>query len=1199
MNLDRRLLALAREHRLSLGITLAAGFMGGILIIVQARELSRVISRVFLESEGLAQVMGPLRVLLLMIVARSALAWLSEVSAKRLAVSIKHDLRRELFAQLCRLGPCYTRGERTGELTAVAEEGVEALDAYFSQYLPQLALAAFIPLSVLVFVFPLDPLSGVIFLLTAPLIPLFMVLIGKAAEARTSQRYSTLRRLSAHFLDSLQGLTTLKLFGQSKAHQHRIEAASDEYREVTMSVLRVTFLSALVLEMVATLSTAVIAVQIGLRLLYGGIGFEKALFLILLAPDFYLPLRTLGARFHAGMSGSTAARRIFSVLATESRQPIVAAEPLRRLNGFSAITFTDVGFTYPGETSPVLRGITFSLAAGEHLALVGASGAGKSTLVDLLLRFREPSAGTIQADDRDLRSIAPETWRSLISWVPQKPFIFNASLADNIRLGRPNADRDQVIQAAKDAYLHEFISSLPAGYDTQVGERGERLSAGQAQRLALARAFLLDAPLLILDETTSNLDPGTEARIQVSTSRLKQDRTVITIAHRLNTVYEADRILVLDQGRIAETGSHHELSPAGGVYASLLRGHVLRDQAPSPSGHPLSPATVEARKPESAAVDPIFPMPTLLPLRLLRFLKGSWGRVALSTTLGAATVASGIGLVGTSSWLISAAALRPPLAELGIAIVGVRTFGISRGIFRYLERLSSHDVTFRLLARIRSGFFAAVEPLAPARLSRFRGGDLLSRAVADVESLEDFYVRVVSPTIVATVIPLASALFLARFEARLGATLLVFAFATGLGLPALIGVLSRRPGQDLVEARAHLRAELVDGIQGLADLLAYGRAHAQQAAIEAISHEYGHWQRRMGWIMGLQSALTTALSQFGMLSVLALAIRSVESGAVPGLMLAALTTIALASFEAVVPLPSVAQRLGELSHAARRVFDVVDAKAPVDEGSAGRLTSPAGEIRFSRVTFAYRSDEPPALTDFSFHLEQGRTLAIVGASGSGKTTVLNLLLRFWRHQRGEISLGGRPIEVFALEAVRAMIAVVPQRPHFFNATIEENLRLARPAASYANLDRALELAQIDDFVRSLPQGLETPVGEGGLRLSGGERQRMAFARALLKGAPVLALDEPTADLDPINEAGILKVIFEGLGAETAAGEPRTTLLITHRLIGLENVDQILVLSRGRIAEQGTHGQLARSEGPYARMLEVQNRMPSGHLQSIR
>jgi thiol reductant ABC exporter CydC subunit len=548
--------------------------------------------------------------------------------------------------------------------------------------------------------------------------------------------------------------------------------------------------------------------------------------------------------------------------------------------------------------------------------------------------------------------------------------------------------------------------------------------------------------------------------------------------------------------------------------------------------------------------------------------------------LGTATVGSSVLLLGTSAYLIARAAQQPSIAALQVAIVGVRFFGLSRGVFRYLERYVSHTVTLRLLARWRVWFYNALEPLAPARLMGAASGDLLSRMVADIDTLQNFYVRVVAPPLVALLIGLGMAGYLAGFSSQLAALLLVIYALAGLGLPALVLRLDRAPGRERVLSRGLLYRRLVDGVQGMSDLLAFGAEGRQSAAINAAAADFIRAEQRQARLGALERGLSSLGTYLGTWGVLVLAIPLVSAGKMDGVYLAAIVLAAVASFEAVLPLLEAARYLASSLAAARRLFEL--AGNPPAVADNGTLPPPADlELSFHEVWMTYEPDQRPAVAGLSFELPQGGRTAIVGPSGAGKTSVANILLRFWEYEKGEVLLGGRDLRGYAQELLRQRIGVVSQDTYLFNATIRENLLLARPKADENALIEAAQAAQIHAFIERLPQGYDTWVGEHGLKLSGGERQRLGLARIFLKNPSLLILDEPTANLDSRTEREIMDAL-----AEAMAG--RSVMLITHRLVGLEAMDEIIVLDRGRVVERDRHAALLAQHGLYHQMWSLQN-----------
>ncbi|RME77393.1 MAG: thiol reductant ABC exporter subunit CydC [Chloroflexi bacterium] len=560
-------------------------------------------------------------------------------------------------------------------------------------------------------------------------------------------------------------------------------------------------------------------------------------------------------------------------------------------------------------------------------------------------------------------------------------------------------------------------------------------------------------------------------------------------------------------------------------------------------------------------------------MRLLRLVAPFRWWIVLAALLGFATVGSSIGLMATSAYIIAKAALHPPLADLQVAIVGVRFFGLARGVFRYLERYVSHQVTFRLLARLRVWFYRAIEPLAPARLVDRHSGDLLSRILADIGSLEQFYVRVIAPPAVAGLTLALTVWLMGRFSGRLAASAGLMLLLAGLGLPWLTRRLGRGVGQALTETRARLSAALVDTVQGAADLLLSGQEAGQRQKTDRLGRELAHWQARETALSGFHTALAEMLVDWTALVILLVAIPQVNRGALDGVYLALLVLAAMSAFEAVLPLPEAWQNLEASLTAARRLFELVDAPPAVADPPEPLPPPARFDLSVRGLTFRYRPGEPPALQEVSFRLAEGAKIALVGPSGAGKSTLLHLLLRFWEVEQGQIRLGGSDLRRYRAEDVRRVMALVSQQTHLFNGTIRDNLRLARPTATEAELAAAVQKAQLDAFIQSLPDGYDTWIGEQGVRLSGGERQRVAVARALLQNAPILLLDEPTANLDPDTEQALLETIFDALA-------DRSILMATHRLVGMDRMDEILVLRQGRIVERGRHVDLLEADGLY-------------------
>jgi ATP-binding cassette subfamily C protein CydCD len=948
-----------------------------------------------------------------------------------------------------------------------------------------------------------------------------------------------------------------------------------------MNVLRVTFLSALALEMIATLSTAVVAVEIGLRLLSGHLVFEQAFFILLLAPEFYLPLRLLGLRFHAGMAGVEAARRIFELLDTPQVFQLTPTTPTHNSpqpppRTPPSIHLEKVNFTY-SDGRKGLDEASFEIPARQITVLAGESGAGKSTVLSLLLRFVQPQTGSIFVDGITFADIPQQAWINRLAWMPQHPYLFQDSLAANISLARPHASLAEIQEAARLAHADEFIQTFPEKYATQIGEHGVRLSAGQVQRVALARAFLQDAPLLLLDEPGAHLDSETEALLQDSLKKLAQGRTVLVVSHQPHSRLQADQIIWLDEGQVKHV--EHKARNQSEYIPLNIGTHQISELRPTDQ------RKVSLLQPTEANHQTTAPNLSTL-LRLLRLLSPFSGRVAASVLLGFLTVGSSMGLMSTAAYLISRAALHPSISELQVAIVGVRFFGLTRGVFRYLERLATHDVTFRLLGKWRGWFFRAVEPLVPARTQHRHSGDLLQHAIGDINALEDFYVRGVAPPIVAAITGLAACLMLVQFSLPMTLFMAGILLISGLGLPVLVLVLSQHSGQELIERRASLNRALVDGIQGMADLLASGQGDHYLNLILEKSRSLGQTQTCLSILNGFQSSASRLLADFGMLGVLWLGARQANLGELEGVMLGALALLAFSCFEAFFPLSQAAQHLSSSLAAAERLFEIADAQPEVVDPHNSIPAPQKIDLRVTDLSFTYPDQAVEGgrevLAQVSLSLTPGRRVALVGPSGAGKSTVLNLLLHFWECRQGAILLNGINLNCFSGDELRKNMSVLPQNPSLFSATLYDNLRLAQPDSGHTEIEKAVSRACLSDWIATLPDGYQTWIGEDGIKLSGGQRQRVALARTLLHRSRLLLLDEPAAHLDPKTELALLSGILD-----TAKEYDSSLLLVTHRLIGMERMDEILVMQNGRIVERGSHNKLIQNNGLYLKMLGLQ------------
>ncbi|GGO49264.1 ABC transporter [Streptomyces daqingensis] len=1174
---DPRLLRYARTTRVFLAASVLLGLASAGLVVAQAMLIADVVVRGFQEHATAGQLRTPLMLLAATAGGRALVSWLTELTAHRCSAAVKSQLRTRLLEHAGRLGPAWLSKQRTGELVTLATRGVDALDDYFARYLPQLALAVVVPVAVLARIVTADWVSAAVITVTLPLIPLFMVLVGWAAQARMDRQWRLLSRLSGHFLDVVSGLPTLKVFGRAKAQAENIRAITADYRRATLRTLRIAFLSSFVLELLATISVALVAVGIGMRLVHGELDLHTGLLVLVLAPEAYLPLRQVGTQYHAAAEGLSAAEEVFAVL--EEAPPEVSGPPAPDLRS-ADITVDGLVVRHEGRREDSLPATSLTLAPGETLALTGPSGSGKTTLVNALLGFVRPAEGSIQAGGARLGGFGLASWHEQIAWVPQHPHLFAGTVADNVRLARPGAT-DAEVRAALDAAC--------AGLDPAagLGEGGAGVSAGQRQRVALARAFLADRPLLLLDEPTAALDGETEASVVETVRRLCADRTVLLITHRPALLGVADRVLRLE-GHRAETDGRSGTAGEPGPW----RGRPVPAASPGPAhadaaaDEAAAPAVPEPRPSVGGTTSETRQPPQPRDASGVLTLRAATPRAALALLLGSLALLSAVGLMATSGWLISRAAQHPPVLYLMVAVTATRAFGIGRAVFRYAERLVSHDAVLRVLADVRVQVHRRLERLAPAGLRRSHRGDLLTRLVADVDALQDHLLRWLLPAAVAVTVGTVAVGFTAALLPAAGAALAAGLLAAGAAVPALAGVLSRRTERRLAPARAALATRVVDLLTGTAESTVAGALPARTAAARDADAGLTRLAARSAAVTALGSGLAALASGLTVTAAAWTGVAAVHDGSLDGVWLAALVLTPLAAFEAVSGMPLAVQYRQRTRRSAERIREVLEAREPVREPERP-LPAPASPfpVELRNVTVRYPDEEdaapgcrtPAPLAEFGLTLAPGHRVAVVGASGSGKTTLAQALLRFLDVRSGTYTLGGVPAERLESDEVRRFVGLCAQDAHIFDSSLRENLRLARTGADDAELHRALAAARLGTWAATLPDGLDTLVGEHGARLSGGQRQRLALARALLADFPVLVLDEPAEHLDlPTADALTADLL--------AATEGRTTVLITHRLHGLDAVDEVVVLDGGRTAERGTYRELAAAGGPFSRML---------------
>jgi ATP-binding cassette subfamily C protein CydCD len=1189
---DRRLWAFTRGVRLRIVGTVLVGLLAVGAGIARLALLGWLLARI-IAGERIGSLLVPIGLTAAAIVVRGALDYWRTMVAHRTAAVVQSALRRAIYERVTALGPAHFTRTRTGDVILSMVEGVQQLEVYFGQYLPQVVVAALTPILIFAFVAFVDLPIALVLLVAALVTLVAPALWHRTDRANSRARSTAYAGFGAEFLDSVQGLATLKAFGQSGARGRLLEEKGNALFRSTMGVLGTNTLARGITDTGMAVGAAVALGWGAYRVQAGQMELGALLIVLMLGVEVFRPLRELRNVLHQGMLGISAATGILNLLAAEPRVKDNGASPLDAPDLAPTVRFEEVRFSYPGARRPAHDGLTLDVRAGERVGIVGPSGAGKSTVARLLLRFYDPEGGRVLVGGRDLRTLTLGDLRSRIAVVSQDTYLFHGTVEDNLRMGKPAATRAELEAAARAANAEEFITRLPQGYETVVGERGVRLSGGQRQRIAIARALLRDAPILILDEALSSVDAESEAVIQQALDRLMEGRTTLIFAHRLSSVIGADRILVLDDGRVVESGRHAELMARGGAYHRLMAAQardsvgrvdlVPRDGNGSPPSTP-PPARDERLAPAgSDLTEGILGATGLGWRRLIGILLGMVAgyRARLTTTflLGVARVVALIG-VGVLSALVVRAVKQG--VDFGALLVALAVVAPLAGILHWLESWLAHDMAYRLLADMRLDMFRKLDALAPAYLTRRRTGDLVGVATQDIELIEYFFAHTITPAFVAVLVPAGVLVTLTVFGWPLAAVLLPF-----LAWAALTPVVARaridRLGSRAREVSGDLTAHAVDSVQGLGEVVAFQQERARGEEFAAKAQQYLRVRVPFLHDLTLQTMLQEIATGLGGLSVIAVGALLATAGRLDAAILPLLTLLAMSAFVPVWEIAQVGRQLADTLGAARRVHAVHSEPVPVNDGPgvpAGLAAPDAPALEMRGVTFTYPGRRRRALGDVSLGVPRGRTVALVGPSGAGKTTVASLFLRFWDPDVGVVRMDGHDLREYGLDELRRRIALVAQDTYLFNATLSENIRLARPGATEAELAAAVERAALTEFVAGLPEGLDTVVGERGTQLSGGQRQRVAIARAFLKDAAILILDEATSHLDAVSEQAVR-------GALDLLARDRTTLVIAHRLSTVRDADRIIVLEDGGVVEVGTHDDLLGRGGLYAHLVSRQ------------